>query len=686
MLYRSVAVVTFVLLSMIFSLSSWGQDKTMEKEWLLSEDIMVISAAKFEQPLSEAPAVMSIVTDEDIKQMGARDLKDVLQAIPNISVDIDYLGRYGTTVRGVKTVYSEKVKLLINGHSVNDPLYGGATWTYDDLVVDNIKRIEIIRGPGSALYGTNAFVGVINIITKEIEDINGYQVSANAGSFKSQGASLLFGKKLGELGINGYAEYKNSDGPKMLIEKDALFGAPFSHSPGLSNRWIKQKDFNLALAYKNFDLKTKLTDGERGPYLGLMYAVNDETVLYKNQMFAELSHKYSGEAINLLTKIYWDQFRYAAFYEGFSEGFTLSYYGVYPDGWLGTASVMDRTLGLESQAIYEVNPNNKIVGGIVFEDIKQIDATYALNFHPLTYAPYGFIKDISGELNWQKRGAKRDVYALYFQDTYRATQNIILTIGTRYDHYNDFGQTINPRASMVWKDIQPKTTLKVLYGTAFRAPNFGELYSQNNPAVVGNLNLEPEKIRTAEANVTYDLSKTTKVNGTYFDNTINDLITIGTKPAPTQPALFINKGSQRVKGGEIEVSERFGSKVETTVHYALQKGKDVETGLRLADVPVQKAGVRAVIDVSQYVTMGTDILYFGQRLRASNDTRVNLGGYALVNLTATVKNVYKGLEISTSVQNALDRDYVHPSPASAKVPGDFPQQGIDVLVKATYTF
>lgn len=683
---RSVAVIVFILLSMFFSMPIWAEDKAMEKEWLLSEEMMVISAAKFEQPLSEAPAIMTVISAEDIKNMGARDLKDVLKTVSNMDAAIDYLGRYGTTIRGIKTVYSEKVKLLINGHSVNDPLYGGATWTYDDLALNNVKRIEIIRGPGSALYGTNAFVGVINVITKDVEDIAGYQVKAEAGSFKTKGANILFGKKLGLLGISGYAEYKDSDGPKLLIERDSLSGTPLTHAPGLTNRWIQQKDFNLNLVYKNFDLKTKLTTGERGPYLGLGYAVNDETVIYKNQMFAELSHKYSREAMNLLTKIYWDQYKYEAFYEMYSEGFAIPGIGAFPDGFLGKATTLDRTLGVESQATYDLSTNNKLVGGIVFENINQLDATYMLNFHPLTYRPYGFLKDISGELNWQKRGAKRDVYALYLQDTFKISKDLIFTLGSRYDHYSDFGKTINPRGSLVWKELLPKTTLKVLYGTAFRSPNFAELYNQNNPAVVGNENLKPEKIKTTEASLGYEFTRTAKLSITYFDNTIKDLITVGPKPAPTLPANFINQGQQRVKGGEVEIQERITSRIKASMNYSYQKGADEATGLRIPEVPVQKGGLRTTIDLSKYVIMNSDLIMVGKRLRGAGDVRPNLGGYGIVNLNLLVKEIGKGLEISAAIGNLFDRKYADPSPATSKVPNDYPQEGRNIFVETSYRF
>ena len=154
-------------------------------EELLFEEIPVVFiATQSPRRVGEAPAIVTVVTGQELEEMGIRNLGEYFHRIPGFGTSYNYMGQIELEVRGVKTFNSEKIKIMLDGHSLNEPQTGAVTWAFSqfDLIpIEYIKSIEIIRGPGSALYGTGAFLGVVNIITKDAEEIDGIEVAAGYG-------------------------------------------------------------------------------------------------------------------------------------------------------------------------------------------------------------------------------------------------------------------------------------------------------------------------------------------------------------------------------------------------------------------------------------------------------------------------------------------------------------------------
>ena len=218
-------------------------------------------------------------------------------------------GERNIAVRGVLDELSQKVKILIDGHSVNNPWSGGAIWSFDDLVVENIKKIEVVRGPGSALYGQNAFLTVVNVITKDTEDIDGFQWTLSGGSYDTQNYNMLFGKECGDLKISGFFDYFDTEGFSRKVEKDILSPAPFSMSPGRSQNEKEKIDLNLKLSYNNLEIKGKYMKKRREGYIGAGYALNNETRIKDTYAYAELIYKlFTGEKLNVIPRVYYDYY------------------------------------------------------------------------------------------------------------------------------------------------------------------------------------------------------------------------------------------------------------------------------------------------------------------------------------------------------------------------------------------
>ena len=251
------------------SISPESTNKILEEiKWLQAESMIEI-ATRHTTPISKAPGIVTVITSKQIKQMGFRTLTDVLKIVPGFYISMDETGEREIAVRGVLDDASQKIKVLIDGHSINDVWRGGAMWNFDDLPVENIKKIEVIRGPGSALYGQNAFLAVVNIITKDTEDIDGFQVTTSGGSFSTQNYNLLFGRELGDLKISGFLDYFDTQGFSRKIEQDVLFLDAASRRPGQSQNREEKNDPNLRLSYNNLEVKTKYMKYIRKNYTGV---------------------------------------------------------------------------------------------------------------------------------------------------------------------------------------------------------------------------------------------------------------------------------------------------------------------------------------------------------------------------------------------------------------------------------
>ncbi len=214
-----------------------------------------------QQTLRRAPAVASVITAEDIAAMGASDLDQILETVPGVHINRtanSYSPLY--VVRGVVSQFTPQVLLLQNGIPMTTLFQGNKGNLWGGYPVDHIARIEIIRGPGSALYGSDAFSGVINIITKNAADTPGTAIGARGGSFSTRDGWIQHGGKLGAVDLSAYLRVGHTDGFKSIIVADAqtrndkLFGTHASLAPGPVNTGNDAVDANLELNHEKWRL------------------------------------------------------------------------------------------------------------------------------------------------------------------------------------------------------------------------------------------------------------------------------------------------------------------------------------------------------------------------------------------------------------------------------------------------
>src|SRR4030067_970075 len=486
-------------------------------------DEEVTIATRHETQVSKAPSIVTVITDEEIKNLGYRTFVEILRTVPGF--EILKTGALGDTIPAVRGFASDnKVRVMLNGHLVNNPLRGGAFVNFDDFPVEGIKRIEIIRGPGSAMYGENAFLGVINIITKDAKDIDGVKVSSGYGSFDTYDENIVFGKKYDNVEISGMARYRQTSGFDGVVESDSQpivdnslssLGYPsVSQAPGKVHDGRQEFDLNLKIAYKDFYIEGLYINKNVEPFIGPQYALNNESDVENNYVFGEAGYKKTfEERLTLKPRIYYDQFDRNIYTQSLPEGATVSSdtdgdgaadtYYTYPNGYIVNSKLIERVAGTEIPFDYELFDGNMLTLGLEYRYVKQTNIHFLSNVDPVTLKQLDSIQDFS-ESYPQIDKATRGIWSVYLQDTWDITDALNFTLGVRHDDYSAFGGTHNRRSGLTWAFMK-NASLKFLYGEAFRAPSFVEMHAiyQKNSIVRGNKDLDPETVRSYETGLSY---------------------------------------------------------------------------------------------------------------------------------------------------------------------------------------
>ena len=664
-------------------------------------DEEVTIATRHETQISKAPSIVTVITAEEIKNLGYRTFVEILRIVPGF--EILKSGDNGVVVPAVRGITSSaKVRLMLNGHFVNSPFTGSAFGRFDDFPVENIKKIEIIRGPGSAMYGENAFTAVINIITKDAKDIDGVKVSSGYGSFDTYEENVVFGKTYGKVDISGMLHYRPTSGFDGIVESDrqtildnnlSSFGYPaVSQAPGIVHDGRQEYDMNLKVAYKEFYFEGLYINKNVSPFIGgPQYALTDESQIGDNYVFGEVGYKKKyDEKFTIKPRLYYDQFDLDNYIESLPEGTTIPLdadgdenndFYTYPNGLIGNGKVTQKVVGTEIPFDYELFDGNIITLGLEYRLINQTNIHFSSNFNPKTLAPLDSIQDFSDTYPFLKETTRR-TWSIYLQDTWDITDTVTLTLGARHDQYSDFGGATSPRSGLTWAFMKD-ASLKLLYGEAFRAPNFVEMFTTNQPAIQGNDDLDTETIRTYEVGIRYRFNKYITSGINYFNNDIKDLIVRRTLESNQNTSRYENFGDAHIQGVEMETKVDIAKGNYVFMNYTFQDTKD-DDGDDLPFVARHKGNFGVNVNYWKYINANLSTFVSGRRSREDGDTRDALPAYALLNLSIIGKEFFKTMEVYGTVYNLLDKDNSDPGPTS--IPEDLPRPGRTFFIGLSYQF
>lgn len=636
------------------------------------------------QLVSRAPSASSVITAEDIEAMGATDLDQVLESVPGLHVStspIFYSPIY--VIRGIHSKYNPQILVLINGIPITNLFQGDRNLVWGGMPVKDIARVEVIRGPGSALYGADAFAGTINIITKTAQDISGTQAGVRAGSFNTKGAWLLHGGQWGIFDAAFSLQLHNTDGQREIIDADAGSIPPVSASlaPGPVNTQrdsldarldLSRKDWRLRLGYQgrhNVGTGAGIADALDPSGRGSSNRFNTD-LTYANPVFsrnwdvtAQLSYLYVTQ----------DTDNAVLFAPG---AFDSLFPGGFPQGFIGNPDLSERHARASFTARYLGFDNHRLTLGTGFYFGSLYRVRESKNFDP-SFAPLGAVVDVSDTVPFIRTASRRVFYGLV-QDEWSFAPDWTFTGGVRLDHYSDFGQTINPRLALVWQTRHDLTT-KLLYGRAFRAPSFAEQFNQNNPVALGNPNLDPETIETTEIAFDYRPYETLNTRIGFYGYQMKDIIRFTGSPPTAQ-----NTGGQTGYGMEFEWKWKIYSTLQLSGNYVFQRSTNEATGSDAGDAPHHLAYLRADWKFTPDWSLTPQLSWVAQRKRVTGDTRPAIDDYALVDVSLWRKEKGDAWGMALTARNLFDADAREPSLAPGSIPNDLPLAGRNFMLEVSY--
>jgi len=631
----------------------------------------VYAASKYEQKVTQAPASVSIVTADEIKQFGHRTLADVLRSVRGLYVSDDrnytYLGVRGFLRPGD---YNTRVLVLVDGHRMNENIYDSTDFGPEFIAnLDLVDRVEIIRGPSSSIYGSSAFLGVINVVTKRGHQISGAEASVEAGSFDTYRGSFSLGEKFRndvELLVSG--SYLTSEGPRRLYypEFDQRISVdPRAANNGMVNNADSQEAYSFTSRLGYHDLTLSVFFAERTkqvPTASFGTIFNDDSLQTTDKRgYIDLKYERDlNEDTHLLGRAFYDAYWYYGEYP-----FDFAEPGDPPFRVMNVDDTLGEWVGTEWQLSRRMFDRHTLTLGVEYrENFRQDQINY-------DEEPRSYIVD-ADRITGRNLG-------LYTQTELVVRTNLILNAGVRYDHYFEgFGGTLNPRVALIFNPWQG-SAFKALYGEAFRAPNMFERYYNDAQATLPEL--QPETIRTYELVYEQYFGGHYRSSLTGFRYDIDHLISQIT--TPTDEVGYENLDQAHATGFELELEGKYESGLLARTSYAFQRTEDSNTGEELTSSP------RHLAKLNLSVPLYKDKLFTGLELQYHGSVRTLAGrradDFLLANLTLFSRELVKDLEISGSIYNLFDTRYGYPG-AADHLQDVIQQDGRSFRLKLTYRF
>jgi len=278
--------------------------------------------------------------------------------------------------------------------------------------------------------------------------------------------------------------------------------------------------------------------------------------------------------------------------------------------------------------------------------------------------------------------AERAVVYTGIQDEYKINEKLELTLGLRYDYYNDVGSTLNPRVALVWS-ARDDLTAKLIYGRAFRAPSFAELYNKNNPVALGSEDVKPEIIDSTELSLEHQSSSNWHNSLSLYRYKITEYIRFNPKSLGSTVLEAQNTGEQTGYGLEYQTDYKINKDFSLLANYAYVHAKD-ENG-KIEGLASHQAYAQINWNVIPRLKFNNQLFYIGSKERGIADIRDKTPSYTIVNSTLRYTFKEKNADIALSIYNLFDKQYVMPAPAGT-IAGDYPMSGRSFSVQLQYRF
>ena len=629
------------------------------------EDLMnvtVVTAGKKPTTIANTAAAVFVITREDIERYGYQTLAQALRRISGFYSETDrYIDFIG--VRGYcpnSNDLNRRVLVLVDGHKYNDYLYGQGP-VDQDLPVDmrDIERIEVVKGPGSALWGSEALLCVINCITRTARDIDGFEIRQDLGW--RNGQHLAYGHSSpGGLDISGSVSQLKSDGQQRIYFP--AFDTPENNNGvavGLDGERVERGYVNMS--YKGYRLYyNHVTRVKDVPTAFWWCAFNTPGIDTKDERSSwEMSYEnptpYAGNG-RLFARIYRDNYdavcNYASTYD-------------FPDPTITYDRGIDRSRAWGTEARYSRNISSSLSAILGTEYVRA--ETKSRYFY---MEPYDL---------WRDSVADYTLNSYYAQTDWDVTKSLRVVAGTRLDNHSIFGKNMSPRLGLIYK-VSPKSTLKLLYGEAFRTISMSETKGGANPD-----NLHPEKIKTTELVWDQQIGESGHLVTSLFGFNMHDVIEDYTDLQDPNRA--------RTNVGVVT-----SSGIETQYDYRLRNGGSGYFGLSVMNAKKTAGATYPLPPLPSsprfVATCGLSVPVLGDRAYVAPDVQYIgssktltgnvVGGAAIANLTLTSRSLIKDADISLGVSNLFNTPAFAPGQPQNYVSDRLPQGERTVQFQVAY--
>ena len=430
----------------------------MSIEELMNVEVTTVSKKK--DTLFKTPAAIIVLTSEDIRRSGHQSIPEVLRMVPGVHVAKIDSNRWAITARGFNSLYAEKLLVLIDGRSVYTPLYSGVYWDVQDLIFEDIERIEVIKGPGGTLWGSNAVNGIVNIITKKAKDTQGTLVTGGIGTEEKGFSSLRHGGKLDEDAYyRVYAKYFNRDegiyanGDHANDRTDAL-------REGFRIDWDKSEQDHITLQGDFYDGHSGLRTNLTSP--GVNFQADDKTDVRGLNILSRWTRKYSDSS-DMSLQFYYDR----------TERYDIQ---------LGESR---DTFDIDFQHRFQLADGHNLIWGLGYRHTgDNIDNSYSVSYNPSS--------------------RNDELFTGFLQDEVTIVDDLLKFIaGTKVEKNDYTGYELQPSARLLWTPNE-QNTLWASYTRAVSTPSRSYAHMTNKfnsvPPMqfIGSGNLKSQEVQSYE--------------------------------------------------------------------------------------------------------------------------------------------------------------------------------------------
>jgi len=676
------------------------------------QTIKVSVATGSELSVAQTPSSVTLVTEAQWQAMGINSLAEVLETIPGIHVSLSQsaLSSDVYSIRGLQASLNSQLIVLIDGEHLKSSTGGSTVFGFNKSLI-GLKQIEIIKGPGSAIYGADSFSGVINLVTKkgptQSDDTNNNQtIGFRLGSFNNQQAWLQLIGNFAGYSYSFTADFHGMDDDSKVVNADLqsaldkAFGTNASMAPGYIDDHLNTQDISLNISKENWHFNFwHYRNNNAGLGAGAAQALdpsghftNGITLAKLNYELderligtADISFSMQREYIHTLYHIFPDNAVLPIGATGNIDFVTPTTFTLFTDGLLGNPSFNSRTFNLAFTHIFDANEYHKIRWqvGVSYTDR---DVSETKNFGPTILNGTetlvdGTLFNVNDTPALYSIDTQEHYTFLSFQDEWQINNGLSAVVGARVDNYQSFGSTINPRVSLIYR-ANDKLTAKLQYGSAFRAPATDERFFRNNPVTLGNENLKAEEVNSYELSIDYQWHNNLITNLTWFQYRAKNIIEFVFAPS-LNGNLAQNIGQQDGRGVEASIKWQAANQLSFELNYSYIDATDVNN-IEISNIPQNQYYAAVNWKISNRWQVHARINSINDRIRPVSDTRDEIADYRMADLKIQRNNLMPGLNLALVISNLLNKKAKDPS--NGIIVEDYLLTGRQVIAELSYKF